>query len=99
VRFAFLQPIQVRLWLAFAAVAIVSVVGAVTSVVSDSLLSTTIHRFGAATLPQMVAAQSMLDAKGALIEATRALAKTEDAADLDKRKAAAGYGLDRRAAP
>jgi len=89
VRFAFLQPIQVRLWLAFAAVAIVSVVGAVTSVVSDSLLSATIHRFGAATLPQMVAAQSMLDAKGALIEATRALAKTEDAADLDKRKAAA----------
>ncbi|WP_146002655.1 methyl-accepting chemotaxis protein [Telmatospirillum siberiense] len=88
-RFAFLQPIQVRLWLAFLAVAAVSVVGAVTSLVSDSLLSGTIQRFGSGTLPQMVAAQSLLDAKSALIEETRALAKTEEAGDLDKRKAAA----------
>jgi methyl-accepting chemotaxis protein len=86
VNLAFLQPIQVRLWLAFAAVAVVSVVGAATSVVSDSLLSGTIQKFGVATLPQMVAAQGMLDAKGALIDATRALAKTEDMGDLDKRK-------------
>ncbi len=88
-RFAFLQPIQVRLWLAFIAVAAVSVVGAATSLVSDSLLSSTVQRFGSATLPQMVAAQALLDAKGSLLEETRALAKTDDPYDLEKRKTAA----------
>jgi methyl-accepting chemotaxis protein len=82
---AFLQPIQVRLWLAFAAVAAVSVTGAVTSVVSDSMLSETVDRFGQATLPQMAAAQSLLEVKGSLIEATRSLAKADNEDELAKR--------------
>lgn len=88
-RFTFLQPIQVRLWLAFLAVAAVSVVGAMTSLISDSLLSSTIQRFGSGTLPQMVAAQSLLDAKGVLLDETRVLAKVEEPGELDTHKAAA----------
>ncbi|MDR3435346.1 methyl-accepting chemotaxis protein [Telmatospirillum sp.] len=52
---------------------------------SDSVLSTTIQRFGEATLPQMVAAQSMLEVKGSLIDATRSLAKAENDEELSNR--------------
>ncbi|MTJ81455.1 MAG: HAMP domain-containing protein [Telmatospirillum sp.] len=92
-RLTFLQPIQVRLWLAFAAVAAVSVIGAISAVISDSVLSGTVARFGQGTLPQMVVAQSMLEVKGSLIEATRSLAKAEDDSSMGTRGARAADEL------
>ena len=90
--FAALRRIQVRLWLAFAAVAVVSVAGTGASVLSNRSVSSTIGRFGDTTLPELLIAQTMLDTSNGLVGATRALARadTDDALADAKRKAEDG---------
>ncbi|HEV2676064.1 MAG TPA: HAMP domain-containing methyl-accepting chemotaxis protein, partial [Aliidongia sp.] len=80
VGFAALRRIQVRLWLAFAAVAVISVAGTAASVLSNRSVSATIGRFGDATLPELLIAQTMLDTSNGLVGATRSLAQANDQA-------------------
>ena len=93
--FAALRRIQVRLWLAFAAVAIVSVSGTGASVLSNRTVSFTIGRFGDTTLPELLVAQTMLDTSNALVGATRMLARADTDAVLADAKHRAEDGLAR----
>ena len=93
--FAALRRIQIRLWLAFAAVAVVSVVGSGASVLSDRNVSFTISRFGDTTLPELLIAQTMLDTSNGLVGATRALARADNDGVLADAKRTADDGLAR----